>query len=61
MFHAVGLKLMANSEMYNEVAEVLTMEENASIPGTTLRRQVAGQEAKKGDVPPRFKLCVKGN
>lgn len=32
MFHAVGLNTTASSEMCNDVAEVSTMEENASIP-----------------------------
>lgn len=32
MFHAVGLNTMDSSEMYNDVAEVSTMEENASMP-----------------------------
>ena len=31
MFHAVGLKVMARTEMYKDVAEMSTREENASM------------------------------
>lgn len=39
MFHAVGLNVMDSSEMYNDVAEVSTMDENVSmIPTPKLMR-----------------------
>ena len=40
MFHAVGLNAMEKSEMYKDVAEVSTTEENASIPSRERKRAV---------------------